>query len=194
MTLLFVKELEFLSFTINRNCQLNVRRWRKPESLSPVHHADISCCSECYGIQNKSFILQLSMPGVLSNNIEFCLQIIHHYVWHVLEVCKCPVCHIENHPESSHWQCIVNRVPYAANSNRWYFCVAAWGDRLCLWENQRMLSSYWDEIEGKWYWHWKAGIRESFLHSPPEGNCCLMPAFNARVGALFSCQCFVTVY
>ena len=103
MALLFVKELEFLSFTIHRNCQLNVRRWRKPESLSPVHHANISCFSDQFcGIQNKSFILQLSMLGVLSNNIELCLQIIHYYLWHVLEVCKCPVHHIENRPKPSY--------------------------------------------------------------------------------------------
>ena len=53
--------------------------------------SDQSC-----GIQNKSFILQLSMPEVLSNNIEFCLPIIHYYLCHVLEVCKCPVHHTEN--------------------------------------------------------------------------------------------------
>ena len=47
----------FLSFTIHRNCQFNVTRWRKPESLSPVHHSDISRYSvQCCGIQNKFYL------------------------------------------------------------------------------------------------------------------------------------------
>jgi len=104
IALLFVKELEFLSFKIHRNCQLYVRRWRKPESLSPVHHADISCFSDkCCGIQNKSFIWQLSMPGVLSNNIEFCLQIIHYYLWHVLESVQMSRASHRESPKSRFW-------------------------------------------------------------------------------------------
>ena len=91
--------MEFLDFSVHRNCQLSMKRWQKWKSLSPVRHAHIWCFSDqCCKMQNKNVILRLSRPEVLLKNINVKFLIIHIYLWHVLKVCKCPVHHVENHP------------------------------------------------------------------------------------------------
>jgi len=53
---------------------------------------------------NNNFILQLSRPELLLKTYVFKFLIIHNYLWHVLEVCKCTVHNTENRPEQTFWR------------------------------------------------------------------------------------------
>jgi len=48
----------------------------------------------------------------------------------------------ESSPLTVHSRACAVARPYAASTNKRYHCVAAWGDGLRRWENQRMLSKW----------------------------------------------------
>jgi len=98
MALLFVKELEFLSFTIHRNCQLNVRRRRKPEWVPCITQTFNVFLISAVGFKTKVLsynYLRLECCLTTQNSVSKLYTI---NLWHVLEVRKCPMRHIKNRP------------------------------------------------------------------------------------------------
>jgi len=45
-----------------------------------------------------ALIVKVLALALALNTLVFCLHVIHCYLWHVLELCKCPVHHTENCP------------------------------------------------------------------------------------------------